>query len=345
MPGSKDALLLTTSGAADLLGVHSSTVKRWSDEGALPTGKTEGGHRRIHLKDVLATAEAKGIATFLDTFHPWEANVWLAVRQVIHKGDFRRLRSLGLSWLSQGEGDLLGHLFYQVGRRPEISLTRFLDEGIRDFMVMVGEEWRGGRLGVGEEHMATQVMQEVLLRLRKGWERHPRPRGPMEDLPVAVVGAMEGDEHDVGAQVVRVLLEQEGWRVYYLGANVPVEEFASVQAAQGAELVCISFSPKNTLPDVQRAIKVLGEFYRPRLPYALAVGGTLPDVSPEDLPPGPFEDLSFSRSGRDFLTWLQNSPCSGATERGKERSEPDRPNSEPETPPEVRKNSNQEDVA
>lgn len=192
--------------------------------------------------------------------------------------------------------------------------------------------------------MATQVIQEVLLRLRKGWERHPLPRGPVEDLPVAVVGAMEGDEHDMGAQVVRVLLEQEEWRVYYLGANVPVEEFASVQAAQAAKLVCISFSPKNTLPDIQRAIKVLGEFYRPRLPYALAVGGTLQDVSPEELSPGPFEDLSFSRSGRDFLAWLRSSPCDGSTEEAKEPSEPGHPDSEPAFPEETREHPDQETV-
>ncbi len=305
MAGSNLDLLLTTSEAADLLQVHPSTVKRWSDDGSLATEKTPGGHRRLHLGDVLATARTKNTVTFLDTFHPWEANVWLAVREAANKDRFGRLHSLGLSWLSQGEGDLLGHLFYEVGRRPEIPFPRFLDEAVRGFMVQVGEDWRGGRLQVGEEHMATQVIQEVLLRLRRGWDRYPLPRGPVDGLPVAVVGSMEGDQHDLGAQAVRVLLEEEGWRVYYLGANVPVEEFASIQEAQLAELVCISFSPKNTLPDLHRTLRVLGEFYRPQHPYALAVGGTLPDVNPQQLSPGPFRDFFMARSSQDFLTWVQ----------------------------------------
>ena len=39
--------LLSVRAAADLLGVHIDTVRRWTDEGRLPTARTAGGHRRI----------------------------------------------------------------------------------------------------------------------------------------------------------------------------------------------------------------------------------------------------------------------------------------------------------
>lgn len=300
-----DAMLLTSSGVADLLDVHPSTVKRWCDDGSLGSEKTEGGHRRIHLTDALGTGRSKGIPTFLDPFHPWEANVWLAVSEVEEEGSFRRLHNLALGWLSKGDTDLLGRLLYELARRPKVSLTHFLDVGIRGLMVRVGEEWMGGRLVVGEEHMATQVVLEVLIRLRDGWGRlGSTSREPNETLPVAVVGAMEGDRHDLGAQAVRVLLERAGWRVYYLGADVPVEEFAEIQRAQGATLVCISFSPENTLPDLQRAIRVLSEFYRPERPYALALGGSLGDLPEHQLSTEPFEAFSLSRSALEFESWL-----------------------------------------
>jgi cobalamin-dependent methionine synthase I len=115
---------------------------------------------------------------------------------------------------------------------------------------------------------------------------------------------MEGDYHDLGAQAARAVLELEGWKVYYLGPNVPVEDFAAVQQAQVADLVCISFSTKNTLPDVQRAVRVLGEFYRPGAPYALALGGGLEGVSAEKLGKSPFDAISFSRSAAEFQEWL-----------------------------------------
>lgn len=300
-------ILLATSEVAGLLGVHPSTVKRWTDQGRLQSRKTEGGHRRIHLNEALATAREQGISTFLDPFRPWEANVWLAVTQASQDRDFKRFHSLSLSLLSQGDTDLMGRFLFEVGRHPHIPLTRFLDQGVRGLMARVGEEWVGGRLQVGEEHMATAIVMEALLRLRPGWERVGMPvEGASEDLPVAVVGVMEGDQHELGAQSVRILLEREGWRVYYLGANVPVEDFAAIQAAQVARLVCISFSPRNTLRDFQRAVRVLGEFYRPRYPYALALGGSLADLDPGQVEEGPFEALLVSGSVGDLSAWTRS---------------------------------------
>jgi len=48
---------LTLSNAAKLLGVHPSTVRLWSDKGALPVHKTEGGHRRYKRGEILLWAE------------------------------------------------------------------------------------------------------------------------------------------------------------------------------------------------------------------------------------------------------------------------------------------------
>jgi len=314
MIGTKERLLLTTSAAADLLGVHASTVKRWSGEGTLTSTKTEGGHRRIHLREVLAVARDRGISTFLDPFSPWEANVWLAVQAAEGREGFGRLIGLALGWLARGDTELLGRLFFEVGRRDEIPFTRFLDEGVRDFMASVGEEWRQGRLQVGEEHLATQVILEALLRIRISRESYSLPgRSPVDTPPVAVVGAMEGDHHDLGAQSIRAILEREGWKVYYLGPNVPVEEFGAVQQGQAADLVCISFSFTRTPPDLHRAVKVLGEFYRHRTPYALALGGPVEGAEEESLKGGPFQAFSFSRSAEEFQRWLRGYSTDGVS--------------------------------
>ena len=47
---------LSLSGAAQLLGVHPSTVRAWSDKGVLPTHRTSGGHRRYRRDEVLLWA-------------------------------------------------------------------------------------------------------------------------------------------------------------------------------------------------------------------------------------------------------------------------------------------------
>lgn len=57
-----DANLLTVRQAADLLGVHVDTIRRWTDEGRLPETRTPGGHRRIprEAAEALREAERKG---------------------------------------------------------------------------------------------------------------------------------------------------------------------------------------------------------------------------------------------------------------------------------------------
>ncbi|MBI2332986.1 MAG: helix-turn-helix domain-containing protein [Chloroflexi bacterium] len=49
---------LSLGGAADLLGVHPSTVRLWSDKGILPVHKTQGGHRRYKRGEILLWAES-----------------------------------------------------------------------------------------------------------------------------------------------------------------------------------------------------------------------------------------------------------------------------------------------
>jgi excisionase family DNA binding protein len=49
---------LTLSDAAKLLGVHPSTIRLWSDKGAIPVHKTQGGHRRYKRGEILLWAES-----------------------------------------------------------------------------------------------------------------------------------------------------------------------------------------------------------------------------------------------------------------------------------------------
>ena len=57
--------LLTVRQAADLLGVHIDTIRRWTDEGRLPETRTPGGHRRIprDAAEAMREAERKGAPT------------------------------------------------------------------------------------------------------------------------------------------------------------------------------------------------------------------------------------------------------------------------------------------
>lgn len=337
-------LFLTTSQVAELLGVHPSTVKRWCNEGDLTFDKTEGGHRRIHLNDALELAKDRDIVTFLQPFEPYEGHVWSAVNEVVDGAGYDRVHSLAMGWLMRGQTARLSQLFLELGRHPDIPFPGFCDQGIAGFMRQVGDAWRSGQLRVGEEHMLTETLVEVLIRLRSEGARGLGPngsgngssggngvngsngskgdqgtgRGPFgrrgEAGPRrAVVGSMEGDRHSLAPHCIRLELERMGWEVVFLGADVPVEDFAAIQKARGAGLVAVSFAPPSTGADMKRCIRILSEFHDPAHPFAVAMGGIPMDsVDLTDLDP-PFTELSIFNSIAGFHEALVAGFASPAT--------------------------------
>jgi excisionase family DNA binding protein len=299
-------LYLTTSQVAELFDVHPSTVKRWCNDGELAFDKTGGGHRRIHLTDALALAGERNISTFLAPFSPYEGHVWTAVSEVVDTGSYARVHALAMGWLLRGKIGRLSQLFLELGRHPQIPFHDFCDNGISGFMRDVGEAWRSGQLRVAEEHMLSETLQEVLVQLRPEMRRlGEESRRGLGPQPVAVVGSMEGDRHSFGSFCIRLALERRGWRVYYLGADVPVEDFAAMQKARGASLVGVSFAPPGTGADMKRCIRILAEFYDPAHPFALALGGQATDsVDLSDVAP-PFADLGAFSSVTSFNRALE----------------------------------------
>lgn len=296
-------LLLTTTQVAQLLDVHPSTVKRWCNDDELALELTEGGHRRIGLATVLSLATRRGITTYLDGFAPYAKEVWSCVQEALDERSFDGVRTLSVEWLRLGHLRRIAALFQTLGSHPEIDFARFCDDAVRGFMQDVGEEWRAGRLRVGEEHMASGALTEVLTHLRSTAPLPlDQPRG------VAVVGSMEGVRHALGAWCVRLLLERRGWEVFFLGADVPLEDYASIQRGREASLVCVSFSAPTGGADMARAIRVLGQFYDGARPYTLALGGDLQEPAPLEGLEMPFVDFGVFETIRAFDSALSEAP-------------------------------------
>jgi excisionase family DNA binding protein len=280
-------MTLTTTEAAELLAVSPSTVKRWCNRSELVSETTSGGHRRIHLQDVLGFARSRSLPTVLTAFHPFEPHVWSAIQDIRNEGSFRRLHSLAMGWVTRGRLRKLGALYRTLGRDPSIGLCRFLDDALRGLMEQIGDAWAKGRLRVGDEHLVSQVMTEVLIDLRPDssdriGETDGTPRS------VAVVGTAEGTQHHLGAMSVRHLLATNGWDVLFLGPDVPIEDIATVQRNRAARLVCVSLGPNPTPGDVGRVIRVMAGLYDEAEPYALELGGRMTGPLDPDLLRGPF---------------------------------------------------------
>ena len=74
---------LSLGKAADLLGVHSMTLRRWSDSGRFPCARTAGGHRRFAASDVQAYLNNQNQSPGEDVSMTWASAALIETRQQV----------------------------------------------------------------------------------------------------------------------------------------------------------------------------------------------------------------------------------------------------------------------
>ncbi len=127
----------------------------------------------------------------------------------------------------------------------------------------------------------------------------------------AVIGTIEGDKHDIGKNLVKVILEVAGFTVYDLGVDVPPEKFVQASLRWRADLVCLSATMTTTALSLRQIIDML-RLSSPKI--RILVGGNA--VSAQDA-----RKWGVEAYAEDWLSlWqvlqqLQNSPeARGAAE-------------------------------
>jgi MerR family transcriptional regulator, light-induced transcriptional regulator len=88
-------------------------------------------------------------------------------------------------------------------------------------------------VSIAQEHMASGVAHPVMARVRGAL-----PVGA--DAPAIVVAVPAGERHEIGALLAAGTAALEGWRVTYLGADLPAAEIAGAARETGARMVALS---------------------------------------------------------------------------------------------------------
>lgn len=81
----------------------------------------------------------------------------------------------------------------------------------------------------------------------------------MEPKGKVVIGAVEGDLHDIGQNLVGIMLEGTGFEVYNLGAEIPAERFVEVAKEHEANLIGLSALLNTTMTYMPEVIEALAE--------------------------------------------------------------------------------------
>jgi 5-methyltetrahydrofolate--homocysteine methyltransferase len=145
--------------------------------------------------------------------------------------------------------------------------TRVLDEALVAGMTIVGVDFRDGILFVPEVLLAANAMKAGMAILRPLLaEIGAKPAGRM------VIGTVKGDIHDIGKNLVGMMMEGAGFEVVDLGVNTSLEEFMTALEEQQPDILGMSALLTTTMSYMKVVIAGLEqEGIRSR--YIVMVGG------------------------------------------------------------------------
>jgi 5-methyltetrahydrofolate--homocysteine methyltransferase len=129
-----------------------------------------------------------------------------------------------------------------------------LDEALIPGMLVVGEKFKNNEYYVPEVLIAARAMYAALDLLRPILSK-----SDVEPKGTVVIGTVKGDLHDIGKNLVRMMLEGGGFRVIDLGVDVSPEKFIEAIKENNAQILAMSALLTTTMPSMKITIDVLKE--------------------------------------------------------------------------------------
>ncbi len=150
--------------------------------------------------------------------------------------------------------------------RSSIDLTQpaLLQDFIIPMLQKIGELWHDGSIRIMHEHLATSVVGPFLSNLRNTYR-------PVLNAPSIVIATPLGQMHDLGALTIAVVAASEGWRVIYLGSNLPAEEIAAAAFKEDSKSIALSIIYPFDDPLLKQELSKLRSLLDPNI--SLILGG------------------------------------------------------------------------
>lgn len=250
--------LLTPKQVARAIRVSESSVKRWCDNGAIPTRYTAGGHRRIPLCGLLdflkasqyhlADPEVLGLpAAGLRETRCLEASAELLADTLL-AGDDAHCRQI------------LVELYL-----AEHSVSAICDGALAKAFELIGHRWSCGEAEIYQERRGCEIALRNLYELRSLMN----PAAP--SAPRAIGATPAGDHYSLPTTMAELVLQEAGWNARSLGSNIPLATLRNAIRDQQPRLFWLSCTHLEQPEDFLPAYRSLYEEFSERV--AFVVGG------------------------------------------------------------------------
>jgi uroporphyrinogen decarboxylase len=135
-----------------------------------------------------------------------------------------------------------------------ISFSDALTNGLTPAMALIGEKFQNGEIFIPEMMIAAAVLSKTILKFKNDLLIHGENK-----IGTVVIGTVKGDLHDIGKNLVTMMTESQGFRVFDLGISVSPEKFAEAVMDKKPDILAMSALLTTTMLEMRKTISALKE--------------------------------------------------------------------------------------
>lgn len=253
-------------------GIRTVTLRAWERRHEILSPFRAENHYRLYSDRDIAllrwiknrTEEGIAISNIANELHKMIKNsVWpeaIPTLPVIHPGKASHpplyySKQLHNALIHHDEGTA-GDLFREF--LASFELLVICMEILAPVLVQIGEDWFTGKIRISTEHFASTYLRGKLLSLLQAFPSRHRS-------PFLIVGCAPAEQHEIGSLMLSVLLRSEGYRVEYLGPDLPLQDLVNYAQYQKPGMIILDA----TMIDTARSLEGMAELLKivKPLPY------------------------------------------------------------------------------
>lgn len=158
-----------------------------------------------------------------------------ALKEAVIQGNVLKVKELTQSMIDSG-----------------VAPVSIINDGLIPGMTVVGTRFKAGDMYVPEVLMSAKAMSDGIALVK--------PMIAESDMPTSgtvVVGTVKGDLHDIGKNLVNMMLESNGFKVIDLGVDIGAEAFVQAVKTHQPQILGLSALLTTTMPNMRATIEAL----------------------------------------------------------------------------------------
>jgi corrinoid protein of di/trimethylamine methyltransferase len=137
----------------------------------------------------------------------------------------------------------------QLAIDQKLPVDRILNQGLMAGMNIIGGKFKRNEVFVPEVLLAARAMNAGTALLKPLFAS-----AGVTDSGKAIIGTVKGDLHDIGKNLVRMMIEGKGIEILDLGVDVPADRFIQTAVEERADLVCLSALLTTTMGQMKTVV-------------------------------------------------------------------------------------------